>query len=310
MTGRSIRADMLLEVEATSSGKKSAWVGALLRRVALAVATVLLAGLFATVMMRYAPGYGMDGIMLDPSISEEARERILAERYSQASALEYYPQLIGRLATGQWGMSPTLNQPIDELIMARMPVTLRVAGTGLAIAWIAGFGIAILAAWRGGMAEVAGGVIAGAGLCVPAGLAALLFLFYAWPAAAAVGLAVAPRILALARGVLAKAGAAPSLLGARARGLSERQIFFGHVMPGALPGLAALAGVSFSMAIGATIPVEVICGEAGLGELAWRAAQGRDMPLLTILTMLIAVITLLANSSAETISASARSSTA
>ena len=50
------------------------------------------------------------------------------------------------------------------------------------------------------------------------------------------------------------------------------------------------------MAVGASIPIEVVCDSPGLGQLAWQAALGRDLPLLVNITLLIAVVTLFANS--------------
>jgi ABC-type dipeptide/oligopeptide/nickel transport system permease component len=50
------------------------------------------------------------------------------------------------------------------------------------------------------------------------------------------------------------------------------------------------------MALGATIPVEVICDSPGIGQLAWRAVLGRDLPLLVNLTVLVAALTMAANS--------------
>jgi peptide/nickel transport system permease protein len=65
--------------------------------------------------------------------------------------------------------------------------------------------------------------------------------------------------------------------------------------------LLALAGVSVSLAIGAAIPVEALCGLAGVGQLAWQAALARDLPLLMNITVLVTLVTLLANSGADVI---------
>jgi ABC-type dipeptide/oligopeptide/nickel transport system permease component len=54
-----------------------------------------------------------------------------------------------------------------------------------------------------------------------------------------------------------------------------------------------------SIAIGATIPVEALCGIPGLGKLAWQSALGRDLPLLMTITVLVTVATMIANSAAD-----------
>jgi ABC-type dipeptide/oligopeptide/nickel transport system permease component len=45
--------------------------------------------------------------------------------------------------------------------------------------------------------------------------------------------------------------------------------------------------------------VEVLCDLPGIGQLAWKAALGRDMELLVNLTMIITMVTLLANSAGD-----------
>ena len=68
------------------------------------------------------------------------------------------------------------------------------------------------------------------------------------------------------------------------------------MLPLAAPSLLALAGVSISVALGAAIPVEALCGIAGVGDLAWHAALSRDLPLLVNITVVVTSVTLLANS--------------
>jgi len=118
---------------------------------------------------------------------------------------------------------------------------------------------------------------------------------------AAIALIVAPRDYRYTRNLLASAYARPHIITARAKGLSELRILFWHVVPVAAPQLLALAGVSVAMAVGATVPVEALCGFAGIGQLAWQAALARDLPLLTNITILVTLVTLLANSGADVI---------
>src|SRR5262249_48089453 len=81
------------------------------------------------------------------------------------------------------------------------------------------------------------------------------------------------------------------VLTAHAKGAGRWRILFWHVFPGAWPQLIALLGVSISIAIGALLPIEVICDIPGLGQLAWYAAQSRDLPLLVNLTVIVTFFT-------------------
>ena len=94
----------------------------------------------------------------------------------------------------------------------------------------------------------------------------------------------------------------PHIITARAKGLSEPRILFWHVVPVAGPQLLAVAGVSVSIAVGAAIPVEALCGAGGGWAVGVAGGVGGgDLPLLTNLTILVTLVTLLANSGADVI---------
>jgi peptide/nickel transport system permease protein len=61
----------------------------------------------------------------------------------------------------------------------------------------------------------------------------------------------------------------------------------------------ALAGVSAAIALAADVPVEVLSDVPGIGQLAWQAAMGRDLPLLVSLTLLVTAVVQLSNALAD-----------
>jgi ABC-type dipeptide/oligopeptide/nickel transport system permease component len=67
-----------------------------------------------------------------------------------------------------------------------------------------------------------------------------------------------------------------------------------HIAPIAFPQMIALVGVSISIGIGVLLPIEVVSDVAGSGQLAWHAAQARDLPLLVNLTMVVTFLTVCA----------------
>jgi peptide/nickel transport system permease protein len=71
------------------------------------------------------------------------------------------------------------------------------------------------------------------------------------------------------------------------------------VLPSALPPLLTLLAVSVTLAFGASIAVEALSDSAGIGEMAWRAALGRDLPVLVAVTLLLTAITVASNLAAE-----------
>ena len=159
---------------------------------------------------------------------------------------------------------------------------------------------------RSGCADLAAGLGASILLCVPAAVLALLFVIAQAPGRLVIGLIVFPKIFQYARNLLLRAASLPHVLTARAKGLGEVRVLAWHILPVAGPQLLALAGVSISLAFAAAIPVEVLCDLPGIGQLAWKAAIGRDLGLLVNLTMIVTLITLVANTAAELLARPAR----
>jgi len=266
------------------------------------VATALLGGLLSATLVRLAPGFDADEQLLDQRLNADSVRALRATRQAQHNIFHFYFDSLRRALHGDLGTSPSLGQPVTKLLRERAPLTLRLVGIGLLLSWAAALALALSAAWlRVSAYDALTTLISGTFLCIPAAVLALLSVLWNVPGALAVALIVFPRVYRYTRNLLAKAHALPHIITARAKGLSELRILFWHVVPIVGPQLLALAGVSVSIAVGAAIPVEALCGLAGVGQLAWQAALARDLPLLVNLTILVTLVTLLANSSADVI---------
>jgi peptide/nickel transport system permease protein len=263
-------------------------------------ATALLGGLLSATLVRVAPGFDVDEAQLDSHLNSESIQALREARSQQHNILRFYLQSLNRAAHGDLGSSLTLQQPVSTLLRDRAPLSIRLIGAGLLLSWTVAIALALSAAWlRVSAYDAVAVVISGTLLCLPAAVLALLSVLWNVPAALAVALIVFPRDFRYARNLLAKAYSLPHIITARAKGLHEFRILFWHVIPVAGPQLLALAGVSVSLAIGAAIPIEALCGLAGVGQLAWQAALARDLPLLVNITVLVTLVTLLANTAAD-----------
>lgn len=276
----------------------------LLRKIAGHVASiaalVLLGGLLSATLVRLAPGFDTDERELDPSLNAESLRAIRAERASQHNIIRFYASYLRGAVHGDLGTSQALGQPVGSLLRERWPVTLRVAGIGLLLGWLLASSLAFAAClWQRQAGEILGTALSGAFLCIPAAVLALASVIFNSPGYLAIALIVFPKIYRYSRNLLAKAYALPHITAARARGLGELRILARHALPVAGPQMIALAGVTISIALGAAIPVESLCGLPGIGQLAWQAALSRDLPLLVNLTVLVTLVTLLANSGAD-----------
>ncbi|MGA7218741.1 MAG: ABC transporter permease [Candidatus Sulfotelmatobacter sp.] len=266
------------------------------------LATVLLGGLLSATLVRLAPGFDADERELDPHLNEQSVAALRAARHQDHNVVRFYFSYMQRAAHGDFGTSLALGQPVRTLMGERIPLTLRLLSMGLASAWILSLALALSAAWLKVSAyDALTTALSGTFLCIPAAVLALLSVLWNLSGALAIALIVFPHTYRYTRNLLTKTYSRPHIVAARARGLGEARILFWHVVPVIAPQLLALAGVSVSMAIGATIPVEALCGLPGIGQLAWQAALGRDLPLLVNITVLVTLVTLLANSSADVI---------
>lgn len=266
------------------------------------IATVVLGGFCSAMLVRFAPGFDTDERELDPHLSAQSVQAIRESRQSERNVFHFYFAYMRRAAGGDLGSSLSLGQPVSTLLRERAPLTLRLLAVGIGLAWALTLALALSAAWlRISAYETVTTLISGTFLCLPAAVLALLSVLWNVPGSLAIALIVFPHTYRFTRNLLVKGYSQPHILAARAKGVSEARILFWHVVPIAAPQLLALAGVSLSMAIGAAIPVEALCGLAGIGQLAWQAALARDLPLLVNVTVLVTLVTLLANSSADVI---------
>jgi peptide/nickel transport system permease protein len=267
------------------------------------VATVLLGGFLSAVLARFAPGFDTDEQQLDFHLNSKSVQSLNTARLQQHNIFRFYLHSLQRAVHGDLGTSISLGQPVTTLLLERAPLTLRLIGMGLLLSWAVAMALALSAAWlRVSAFDAFTTFISGTFLCLPAAVLALLSVLWSVPASIAIGLIVFPRVYCFAHNLLAKAYSLPHIVTARAKGLGEFRILFWHVVPLVGPQLLAVTGVSVSIAVGAAIPIEALCGLAGVGQLAWQAALARDLPLLTNLTILVTLVTLLANSGADVIS--------
>ena len=266
------------------------------------LATVLLGGFFSATLVRLAPGFDADEQELDPHLNVQSLQALRDARHRDHNILRFYLSYMNRAAHGDLGTSLALGQPVRTLLRDRVPLTLRLLAVGLGLAWSLSLTLALSAAWlRFSVYDALTTVVSGMFLCLPAAVLALLSVLWNVPGSLAIALIVFPHTYRYARNLMVKAYSRPHILAARAKGLGESRILFWHVVPIVTPQLLAVAGVSVSMAVGAAIPVEALCGLAGIGQLAWQAALARDLPLLVNITILVTLVTLLANSSADVI---------
>ena len=262
--------------------------------------TALLGGLLGATLVRLGPGFGVDERELDNRLSAESQQSIRTENARDNNIALFYLRYLSGIAHGDFGFSRTLNRPVSELLKERAAVTLGSLAYGVLGGAAIGLALAVLTVvWRVPGSDVVPSMLSGLCLAVPAAVVALLFLWMGAGGRWAIALVVFPHVYRYAKNLLVATYQSPHVLAAQAKGLTNGRVLLAHVLAPAAPQLAALGGISVSLAFGASIPIEVICDTPGMGQLAWKAAMDRDLPLLVTITVLVALMTLVVNSIAD-----------
>ncbi len=266
--------------------------------------TVLVGGLLSATLARYAPGFGSDEEQLDTRRDAASLQRLRDRRMENGNVAAFYTQSLIRYLKGDLGVSRSLGRPVRELLAERLKPTVISLLTGLLLAWMLGLATALVAIFRPTPLTQFGLAASGTFMqCIPAAVVAL-FLFVLGGrgpllGGVAVALVLYPRIASYTGGMLKQAYSSSHVLMARARGIGRARVFLWHALPVSLPQFISFAGVSVSLALSASIPMEVILDTPGIGQLAWQAALARDMSLLVALTIFFSLITVSANTISE-----------
>jgi peptide/nickel transport system permease protein len=84
----------------------------------------------------------------------------------------------------------------------------------------------------------------------------------------------------IVRGALLDEARAPHVESAIIDGLPPHQVMLRHVLPGALPTIAAGAATSVGVLLGGAVVVETIFNYPGIGSILAGAVRDRDAPLV------------------------------
>jgi peptide/nickel transport system permease protein len=267
-----------------------------LQRLVFLAGLALTGALAGATLVRFAPGYGVAERELDPRWRAESVEALRQKQALHQGLPSFYFHYLSALAHGDLGESDSLKRPVRDLLRQRLPVTSDSVIRGLGVAWLAAALLALCGlASRVWWFETSATAFNSLLLSLPSAVVAMLAVHLRTPVFCAIAVVVFPRLYSYIRNLLIRSYDQPHVLAARARGLGSGAILLRHVLPLAAPPLLALVGVSFAISFGAAIPIEALCDSPGLGQLAWQAALGRDLPLIVNVTLFVSLLMLAAN---------------
>jgi peptide/nickel transport system permease protein len=253
-----------------------------------------------------------------PGASPEQQDRARAELGLDQPLIVQYGRFLRGAVTGDFGESWRAKRPALDVVLERVPATIRLAGLAMILAAGIGTTLALLAARKpGGFADIFTRFLSLLGQSLPAfwaGTMLILLVAVRWnvlPSSGgeqwrslilpAITLALYPAglIARLLRGSMIEFAHADFTRTARSKGVSERGIAYGHVLPNAVVPTIGFAGVQASYLLGGSVVVESVFAYPGLGRLAMQAVADRDLPIVQSFVIVLAALILLVNFAVE-----------
>jgi ABC-type dipeptide/oligopeptide/nickel transport system permease component len=217
--------------------------------------------------------------------------------------------------SGDLGVS--LINPSDRVlarILLRYPATIVLALAGLAVAILIAIPLGVTAGTNQGKAmDNIASVVALLGISTPGFVLGplMIYLFaikldllpvsgwygveYLILPAVTLGAALAAILTRMVRSSVIEELNEDYVRTARAKGLSERQVIYKHVLKNGLIPVVTVVGLQFGVLLAGAIITEVIFSWPGLGRLTIDAINSRDYPMVQGCILMIALTYIIAN---------------
>jgi len=297
--------------------------GYILKRVLFAIPTLIAVTIGIFLMVRLLPGDIIDILFGgDLSASEEVKDRAREQLGLTGSYPEQYWRWISGVLQGDFGFSLRNTEPVSNVILDALPVTLELVFLGLLIAVLVGVPLGVISAVRRDSVYDYGSRVGGlVGVSIPSfWLATLLLLFtsrvlgwvpplnYTSPfddpignlsqfilPAISISVFTMAIVMRMVRATMLEVLGQDYVRTARAKGVDRRTVISKHALRNAMIPVVTIVGFEIGVLIGASAIVEIIFGLPGIGYTLLQSIFGRDYPVIQAATLLIAVAFILAN---------------
>ncbi len=264
-------------------------------------------------------------IMLGQDFTEAQRQALVASLGLDQPFFVQFARFLGNALQGEFGLSYRLSRPVAELIAERAPATLELAFCAALVAlcigvpmgvytglyrnsWLSRFlltfsligvslptfliGILLIlvfSVWLGWLPSFGRGDTVqigwwSTGLLTVSGLKALVL------PSITLGLFQLTLIMRLVRAEMLEVLRTDYIKFARARGLRNRAINFGHALKNTLVPVITVAGLQLGGIIAFAIVTETVFQWPGMGLLFIQSVSSADIPVMAAYLMLIALV--------------------
>ncbi len=294
------------------------------RRLLIYIPLLVIVTILSFLLLQATPGdplyaYYPPGAPLSAEQREVLRERL---GLNEPLPLQYFYWL-REAVQGNLGVSAQTGQDVTEIIAARIGPTLLLMGTALFIGIVVGLVLGILTAiWRNTIFDMVLSSVALLGISVPVYLAGLVGLYFfsvrlGWfPTGGFTtpgdtgfldklhhlilpSLVISTTYIAstmrYTRSSMIDALSQDYVRTAHAKGLTFRPVALRHALRNALIPIATVIGTYIPAVLAGAVFIETIFAWPGMGRLFVDSVNDRDYPIVMGLTLILAIIILLAN---------------
>ncbi|MFR1976388.1 MAG: nickel ABC transporter permease [Coprococcus sp.] len=245
------------------------------------------------------------GMMPSSELLEKTRE----EMGLNDPVLIQYGRWLGNVLHGDLGESSKFGESVLTQMTRKLPMTLKLAGVSLVVVILISFPLGVLSAVKKNKtADYIIRFLSFFGVSMPNFWLALLLMYIfavrlGWFKVVStdsiggmilpVATLTIPMISSYARQIraaLLEELNANYVIGARARGIPERRIIWGHVLPNAILPIITLLGLSVGHLLGGAAIIETIFSWQGIGNMVVEAIRVRDYPLIQGYVIWMAII--------------------
>ncbi len=292
--------------------------GYILKRFAFMVPTLFGISVAVFLMVRLLPGDIIDVLLGgDLAATDEMKEQARKQLGLDGSYVTQYWNWVSGMVTGDFGFSFRNTQPVSEILVNAVPITLELVFLGLFIAVIVGVPLGVLSAVkrdsRHDYAARVGGLV---GVSIPNFWAATLLLLFTsrvfgWVPpltyvpiyedpienlsqfilpAISISVFTLAIVMRMVRATMLEVLSQDYVRTARAKGVVHKVVVSRHALRNALIPVVTVVGFEVGILMGGSAIVEIIFGLPGVGNTLINAIFNRDYPVVQAATMLLAFI--------------------
>ena len=267
------------------------------KRIVGVIPTLIIVVTFVFFFVRMIPG--------DPArLVEAVRVQLGLDKPVPVQYLKY----VGGLLKGDLGMSLRTKRPVLEEVAARYGNTMAL--TIASLAWSSALGI-ILGVWsgknRGKWQDFTGMTVAVSGISLPNfWIGFLLIMLFSvklrwlpttgagsWKnlilPAITLGTSIAAIIARFTRSSIVEVLKEDYIRTARAKGLKEKAVTWGHAFRNSMISVVTVVGLQFGFLLGGSVVTEAVFAYPGLGQLLVESVNYRDYPAIQSLILIFSL---------------------